>query len=92
MNFIKTASFGTIFGTAFIVTATAQLAFGLLGIVLAILAPGMFHMNGAPATSPVGAIGVLVFLLVVGLIMNATVNVCGAAILMGVRRFLPAKA
>jgi len=58
--------------------------------VLAFLAPGLFYMNGAAATSPMGAIGVLIFLLVVGLCVNAAMSALGALAVMSVRRFLPA--
>src|SRR5690606_6673732 len=63
MQYIRTASFGGLFTTTFLVAASFQIAFSLLGVVLAVLSPGLFNMNGVPATSPVGAIGVLIFLL-----------------------------
>lgn len=61
----------------------------VIGILLAFLAPSLFHMNGQPATSPIGAIGVIIFMLVVGLLMNAQVSVAGAGFTIGLRRFLP---
>ena len=90
MHYLKTASFGGLFTVTFGVAAAFQIAFSVLGLLLAVLSPGLFHMNGAAATSPTGAIGVLIFLLVVGLCMNAAMSALGALVVMAVRRFLPA--
>ncbi|WP_406851692.1 hypothetical protein WEU32_09260 [Brevundimonas sp. BH3] len=92
MNTIRNGSFIELFVTTFIVAAAFQVAMSVLGILLAVLSPGLFHMNGQAATSPVGAIGVLIFLLVFSLLVNATISVAGAGIVLGLRRFLPAKA
>ena len=89
MQYIRTASFGGLFSTTFLVAASFQIAFSLLGVVLAVLSPGLFNMNGVPATSPVGAIGVLIFLLCFGLFMNAAISALGALVVLGWRRFLP---
>ncbi|MBB4797203.1 ABC-type siderophore export system fused ATPase/permease subunit [Brevundimonas bullata] len=90
MHYLKTASFGGLFTVAFGVAAAFQITFSILGVVLAFLAPGLFYMNGAAATSAMGAIGVLIFLLVVGLCVNAAMSALGALAVMSVRRFLPA--
>ena len=90
MHYLKTASFGGLFTVTFGVAAAFQVAFSILGLLLAVLSPGLFHMNGAAATSPAGAIGVLIFLLVIGLFMNAAMSALGALVVMAVRRFLPA--
>lgn len=90
MHYLKTASFGDLFTVTFGVAAAFQVAFSVLGLLLAVLSPGLFHMNGAAATSPVAAVGVLLFLLVVGLFMNAAMSALGALVVMAVRRFLPA--
>ena len=90
MHYLKTASFGGLFTVAFGVAAAFQIAFSILGLLLAVLSPGLFSMNGAPATSAMGAIGVLIFLLVVGLCVNAAMSALGALAVMSVRRFLPA--
>ena len=89
MNYLKTASFGGLFTAAFGVAAAFQIAFSCLGVILAFLAPGLFFMNGAPATSAMGAIGVLIFLLVVGLCVNAAMSALGALVVIAVRKFLP---
>jgi len=91
MNTIRNGSFAELFVTTFIVAAAFQIGMSVLGILMAVLAPGLFHMNGQAATSPVGAIGVLVFMLVIVLLFNAMISVVGAGIVMGLRRFLPAK-
>ena len=90
MHYLRTASFGGLFSVTFGVAAAFQVAFSILGLLLAVLSPGLFHMNGAAATSPMAAVGVLIFLLVVGLCMNAGMSALGALVVMAVRRFLPA--
>jgi hypothetical protein len=89
MHYIRTASFGGLFTTTFLVAASFQIAFALLGVIMAVLSPGLFTMNGSPATSPVGAIGVLIFLLCFSLFMNAAISALGALIVLGWRRFIP---
>lgn len=86
MNYLKTASFGGLFTVTFAVAAASQVMLSILGILFAFLAPGMFQMNGAAATSPVQAIGALLFLLVFGLFMNAGISAIGALIWLGLRR------
>ncbi|MDI1327414.1 MAG: hypothetical protein PSV23_11520 [Brevundimonas sp.] len=89
MHYIRTASFGGLFTTTFLVAASFQVAATLLGLILAVLSPGLFNMNGVPATTPVGAISVLIFLLCFALFMNAAISALGAAVVLGWRRFLP---
>lgn len=89
MNTIKQGSFAELFATCFFVAAAAQIAFSLLGLLLAVLSPGLFHMNGVPATSAGPAIGTLIFLLVFGLVMNAGLSAIGSGIILAIRRFLP---
>ncbi|QBX38561.1 hypothetical protein E4M02_09410 [Brevundimonas sp. S30B] len=89
MNYLRTAPFGGLFTVTFSVAAAFQIAFALLGLLLAVLSPGLFQMNGEPATSPAGAIGVLLFLLVFILIVNAGMSALGAVIVLAVRRVLP---
>ena len=92
MDYLKRAPFGGLFLVTFTVAATFQVLMALLGLLLAFLSPGMFFMNGAPATSPVQAVGVLLFLLVVGLVVNAGISAIGALLWMGVRIALPKSA
>ncbi|MBU4239235.1 MAG: hypothetical protein KKD26_08275, partial [Alphaproteobacteria bacterium] len=89
MDYLKRAPFGGLFLVTFTVAATFQVLMALLGLLLAFLSPGLFFMNGAPATSPVQAVGVLLFLLVVGLVINAGISAIGALLWMGVRIALP---
>lgn len=86
MNYLRTASFGGLFTVTFAVAAAGQVTLSILGLLFAILAPGMFQMNGAVATSPVQAIGALLFLLVFGLFMNAGMSAIGSLTWLGVRR------
>ncbi len=90
MPFLKSASFGGLFTVTFTIAATCQIAFSLLGLLLAATSPAMFKMNGAPAANPGQALGVLVFLLAIMLAMNAAMSAIGAGIWMLVRRALPA--
>jgi ABC-type siderophore export system fused ATPase/permease subunit len=92
MNYLKTAPFGGLFAVTFTVVAAFQITMSLLGLILVFISPGLFKMNGAAAANPVQAAGVLVYLLVFGLFMNAGMSALGSAIWLGVRRFLPAKA
>lgn len=90
MSYLRTASFGGLFSVTFTVAAAFQATFAMLGLLLAVLSPGLFQMNGEPATSPLAAIGVLIFLLVFGLTMNAAMSALGALVVLAVRRFFPA--
>ncbi len=92
MDYLKRAPFGGLFAVTFGVAATFQVSMSLLGLLLALLSPSLFFMNGSPATSPVQAIGTLVFLLVMGLVINAGMSAMGALIWMGVRKALPKSA
>lgn len=89
MDYLKNANFAGLFIVTFVVAATFQLAMTTLGLLLAFLSPGLFQMNGVPATSPVQAIGTLVFLLVFGLVINAGMSAIGALIWMLIRQVLP---
>lgn len=92
MHYLRTASFGGLFGVTFTVAASCQVAMTLFGLIAAVMAPGVFKMNGAPATNPVQAIGVLAFLLGVCLILNAGMSALGAGLWLGVRKMLPNRA
>lgn len=92
MDYLKRAPFGGLFVVTFTVAATFQVLMSVLGLLLAFLSPGLFFMNGAPATSPVQAVGTLLFLLVVGLVVNAGMSALGSLLLMGVRLALPKRA
>jgi len=61
----------------------------LLGVITVFAAPGVFKMNGVPASDPLQAFGVLVFLLVFCLFINAGMSAIGSAIWLLVRRALP---
>lgn len=89
MHYLRTASFGGLFTVTFTVAASFQIAFSVLGLLLAVAAPGMFNMNGVPATTAIGAIGVLIFLLAFGLFINAAMSALGALIVMAWRNLLP---
>ncbi|MGV9006245.1 MAG: hypothetical protein ACOH1H_05855 [Brevundimonas sp.] len=89
MSYIRTASFGELFTVTFVVAASFQVTFTILGLILAITSPGLFNMNGVPAESPVAAIGVLVFLLAIALFLNAAISALGALTVMVWRRLLP---
>jgi len=91
MQYLRTASFSGLFGVTFTVAASCQVALTLLGLIAAVMAPGVFKMNGAPATNPIQAIGVLVFLLGVCLMLNAGMSALGAGLWLGVRKLLPNK-
>lgn len=89
MDYLRNASFSGLFVVTFTVAAMFQLAFAILGLVTAVLSPGMFNMNGVPATSAGQAIGVDLFLLAMMLAMNAMMSAGGAGLWLLVRRFLP---
>jgi hypothetical protein len=89
MPFLRSASFGGLFAVTFTIAATCQVAFSVLGLLMVATTPGMFKMNGASATNPIQALGVLVFLLAVFLAMNAAISAMGAGLWLLVRRALP---
>ncbi|MFY8144464.1 MAG: hypothetical protein ACOVMT_11450 [Caulobacter sp.] len=89
MGYLRTASFGGLFSVTFAVAATCQVVFSLIGIVAAVMAPGIFKMNGEAATNPTQAIGVLVFLLLFGLVVNAGMSAIGSGLWIGLRTLLP---
>lgn len=89
MSFLRSASFGGLFTVTFTVAATCQVAFSLLGLLMVATAPGMFKMNGAAATNPGQAFGVLIFMLAIMLILNAGISAMGAGLWVLLRRFLP---
>jgi hypothetical protein len=89
MDYLKNATFGGLFIVTFLVAATFQLAMAVLGIVLASLSPSLFQMNGVPATSPAQAIGTVLFILVVGLLVNAGMSAVGALLWLLVRKLVP---
>ena len=89
MSFLRTASFGNLFTVAFTIAATCQVAMTLLGVITVFASPGVFKMNGVAASDPVQAFGVLVFLLVFCVFINAGMSAVGSAIWLLVRRALP---
>ncbi|MBC7667306.1 hypothetical protein [Caulobacter sp. DWR2-3-1b2] len=89
MSYLRSASFGALFVVTFTIAATCQLAFSGLGLLMVATAPGMFNMNGQAATNPAQALGVLAFLLVIGLFMNAGISAIGSGVWILVRRALP---
>lgn len=82
---IRKATFGELFGTAFVVGAAFDAALLIVGLLMAILNPGLFHA-GAPgaqvaASTPAQAIGVLVLLTVFALLANLIKSSAGAGLL-----------
>jgi hypothetical protein len=88
MELLKSATFGALFGVTFTVAATFQVTMALLGLILAFTTPALFTMNGAPAESPIQAIGVVIFLLVMVLVFNAAISAIGSGLWIGARRLL----
>ncbi len=90
---IRKATFGELFGTAFVVGAAFDGALFVAGLLMAILSPGVFHA-GAPgaqvaASSPAQAIGILVLLTVFALLANLVVSSAGAGLLVIGRSLVP---
>jgi len=91
MHYLRTASFGGLFGVTFAVAASCQVALTLLGLIAAFMAPGIFKMNGEAANNPIQAVGVLIFMLGVFLVLNAGMSALGAGLWLSVRKLLPDK-
>ncbi|PZO01690.1 MAG: hypothetical protein DCF28_09585 [Alphaproteobacteria bacterium] len=89
MDYLRSANFGGLFIVTFAVAATFQVVMAVLGILLAVLSPGLFQMNGVPATSPAEAFGTLLFLLALFLVMNAGISAVGALCWLLVRKVIP---
>jgi nitric oxide reductase large subunit len=86
---IRIAPFGTLFGVSFVVGAVFHLTMAILGVVLAFLTPGLFQANGQAVTSPLQAVGVVLFLAIIGLAANTLVAGAGSLIWIGLRKLLP---
>lgn len=80
-------AFSELFPLTFVIGASCHLAFGTLGLIVAVLSPGNFRMGLVPATSPMQAIGVLLAMLVFALVINVVVSAVGSAAFVGVRTF-----
>lgn len=89
METIRIAPFGTLFGVSFVIGAVFQLAMAILGVVLAFLSPALFHANGQAVTSPLQAIGVVLFMVICGLAANTVVAAAGSLTWVALRRVLP---
>ena len=89
MDYLRRGSFGALFGVTFTIAATFQILMALIGLVVAVTAPGFFKMNGAPAATPLQAIGVDLFLLIVLLLLNTMISATGSGVWLLIRRFLP---
>lgn len=89
MDYLRSATFGGLFGVTFTVAATFQVAMALVGLICAFGAPAMFNTNGVAAQSTVQALSALFALLVAMVLVNAMISAVGAALWLGVRRFLP---
>lgn len=89
MELLWRSTFGQLFMTTFVVAATFQGAAAMLGIVFALLSPGIFNMNGAPATNSAQALGVVLFLTTFLLALNAGISALGALVWLAVRRAFP---
>lgn len=88
VNTLKTATFGTLFGVTFAVSATFQMTMIVVGLLVAVLAPTSFTMNGQQATNVGQAVGALVTMFVVGMIFNAMISSAGAGLWLLVRRLV----
>lgn len=89
MDYLRSASFGGLFIVTFTVAATFQVVMAILGLLLALLSPGLFQMNGVVATSPMEAVGTLLFLLMFGLAVNAAMSAMGSLLWLLVRNIFP---
>jgi len=86
---LRRLTFGDLFLASFTVGACFAIGLGLLGALSAFMAPGMFSTGQGAAQSPVQALGVDLFLVVVCLAFNLVVSGAGSAIWVLVRRVLP---
>jgi hypothetical protein len=82
-------SFGELFGITFAVGASFMGGAAVLGALLAVLAPGFFKLQGAPAQGAAQALLVVLLMLLFGLVANLIVSATGSAIWLGARRFIP---
>jgi len=89
MQYLRTAGFGGLFQVTFVVAATAQTLFFLLGLIGAVLSPSAFNLNGAPATNAGAAILADVMIFAVLLIFNAMISALGAGLWLLVRKVFP---
>ena len=85
---LRTAGMGQVFATAFLVNALFHSVMALLGAVAAVATPTMFNANGVPTQSAGAALGVLLVMLIVATLINAASSAIGAALWIGLRRFI----
>lgn len=83
---LKTASFGGLFSTAFVINAVSHGVMGLVGVLVAFLSPTNFNADGVPTQTPAAALGVLAVLLLAATVINAASSAFGAGVWMMLRR------
>ncbi len=88
MGVLRTATFGELFATVFLVNAVFHVLLALFGVLAAFGSPGSFNANGQPVESPAGALGVLVFGLVVFTILNAAASALGSGLWVLLRKLV----
>jgi hypothetical protein len=86
---LRRATFGELFGTAFVVGLAFQAAFFILGLLMALTNPGAFHAGPPgeqlPATNPIQAFAILIMLTICLIIANLVVSSAGAGLLVVAR-------
>ena len=73
---------------SFTAGATFQAGLSLIGLICAFLSPGLFKLNGTPANGPMAAVGVVLFMLVFGLVLNTTISAAGSGLWVLARRVI----
>ena len=71
MSALNRGGYGELVGTAFVVVVSFHLVMGLVGVAVALAAPQLFNVNGAPAESVAQALGALAVLFVVVVLIDA---------------------
>lgn len=88
MELLRTAQFATLFIVTFVVAATFQIAMAFVGLIIAMLTPSFFKMNGAPAANTAQAVVVLILILLFVLLLNAAMSAAGSGIWLATRRLI----
>jgi hypothetical protein len=86
MDYLRTAPFGGLFAVAFTVGTLFHFTLGIVGLGLAAFSPELFNAPGRPISGEVEAAGVVIFMLIFAMAVNAAVSALGALIWVAVRR------
>ena len=88
MSVLRSASYGTLVGTAFAVFASFHVLLAFLLSLIAVVTPSIFHWGAQPAANAAQALGIVAVLSVVLWLLDALFAAVGAGVWILVRGLL----